>query len=190
MQHGSKIVVVDKAHLEDVLAKKAPEFKFTRSELLTIQYTKLINYFASDLSEHWGGGSDEPESKNLEAQLQRFLDECDAFADAGTSYPHWLHKKLPSLPWGPDNFRLSFAPCAELGYPIEPYLTLNGAILTVAQASRILCIDANRLLKLKCSLLLDGLVVDHAIRQMLNPRHTWPRIRLKRGGRGRSYRLA
>lgn len=183
-----KIEVVDEAHLNEVLALKAPDKRYSRSDLLTIQYAKLINYFTHDVSPEWGGVGYEHEPENFESGVRRFLEDCDADGDA--TLPHWLHKKLPTLPWGSENFRLSYTANAELGYPIEPYLTLNGAILTIHQASRILCIDSDTLFKLKCSLLQDHLIVDHAIRKMLNPRSQWQRIRLKRGGKGRSYRLA
>lgn len=188
MLRQPKIEVVDEAHLNEVLATKAPDKRFARLDLLTIQYTKLINYFRQDVSPQWGGVDHEHESENIEAGFRQFLQDCDAYG--ADTLPRWLHKKLPSLPWSAENFRLSFTTNPELGYPIEPYLTLNGAILTVHQASRILCIDADALIGLKCSLLLDLKVVDHAIRKMLSPRPQWPRIRLRRGGKGRSYRLA
>ena len=183
----SVLQIVDAAYLAEVKALREPHRKMSRIELLTIQYTKCINYFRHDVSPLWGGEGHERESKNIESCFQRFLEDCDA--SNADSLPPWINKKLQAVPWGPENVELSFTACRELGYPVEPYLTLNGGILTMLHASRLLCIDAGELIKLKCALLFDGLVVDHAIKRMLRPRSEWPRIQLKRGGKGRSYRL-
>ena len=160
-----------------------------RKDILTIQFAKCINYFKFDTAPEWGGCENEShqDAAAVEAGYQRFLEDVDAFGDG--AHPKWLRKKLAGVPWGPDNFCLHSRPVPELGYPYEPYLTVNGAILTVNQASRILSIRMMELVQLKCALLIDDLVVQHAIRQMLNPRPSWPRIQLKPGGKGRSYRF-
>lgn len=173
-----------------------PVARLPRKDLLTIQFAKIINYFRSDAAAEWGGDvgmevggheSDQSLEARSERGYQRFLEDVDAFGD--DALPKWLCKKLDALPWGPDNFRLRARPTLELGYPFEPYLTCNGAILTCNQASRILSIKQLDLVRLKCSVLLDSLVVDLAIKKMLEPRPLWPRIRLKPGGKGRSYRF-
>lgn len=165
-----------------------PVARFGRKDLLALQYSKLVNYFRTDLSPEWGGGSNEPDIQYIESCFQRFLEDTGAYTDP--DLPCWLGKKLDSLPWGPDNFRLSQRADASLGYPYEAYLTVNGGILTLNQASRILSIDRMELVRVKCSLLIDSRVIAHAVREMLKPRPLWPRIHLKRGGKGRSYRFA
>lgn len=164
-----------------------PVAKLSKRELLTIQFAKLINYFRDDLEPEWGGGSHEDDHASAERGLQRFLEDTAAYAESDGAY--WLHKKLEALCWGPDNFRLSTRADPNLGYPYEPYLTVNGAILTLNQASRILSVDRMQLVSVKCSLLTDSRVVRFAIKEMLKPRPLWPRVRLKRGGKGRSYRF-
>lgn len=158
-----------------------------RNELLTIQFAKFINYFQFDTATEWGGQNHESDPDTIEHGYQRFLEDVDAFGDSAR--PKWLRKNRADVCWGPDNYRLSVEPCPELGYPFEPYLTVNGAILTVNQASRILSIRQMDLVRLKCSLILDSRVVEHAIRKMMEPRAQWPRIQLKTGGKGRAYRF-
>ncbi len=170
-----------------------PIAHISRAELLTVQYTKVINYFPNDAVAEWGGEigrevlSHEDDQAHAERGYQRFVEDVDAHGDQ--AHPKWLCKKLDALPWGPDNFFLRTRPTLARGYPYEPYLTCNGAILTCNQASRILSIPLMDLVRLKCSVLLDSEVVKLAIRQMLEPRPLWPRIRLKPGGKGRSYRF-
>ena len=183
-------VKITQDDLAIIHAAHDPVATFSREKLLTIQFTKLINYFQYDVMPEWAGGSHENEHdvQFAQAGLQRFLDATDA---AGNPQgPCWLHKKRASDPWGPDNFRLERRACTQLGYPLEPYIAVNGAILTIGQASRILSLDRMRLIELKCALLIDIEVVRFAIKEMLKPRPLWPRIRLKRGGKGRSYRFA
>ena len=186
----------NKAHLLKQGVLHDPVANLPRKDLLTIQFAKIINYFRNDAVSEWGGEvgqevgsheSDESLAAAAERGFQRFLEDVDAFGDP--ALPAWLCKKLDALPWGPDNFRLRTQPGQELGYPFEPYLTCNGAILTCNQASRILSIKHMDLVRLKCAVLLDSAVVDLAIRKMLEPRPLWPRIRLKPGGKGRSYRF-
>lgn len=169
---------------EDVIHD--PVASLSRKELLTIQFSKCINYFSLDTSEEWGGQSDGHQSK-IERGFQRFLEDVDAFGDPA-GY-RWIDKKLPSLPWGPGNFRLCSCPTEDLGYPYEPYLTVNGAILTINQASRILSVERKFLVEMKCAVLLDARVIELAVKEMLKPRPLWPRIRLKPGGKGRTFRF-
>jgi hypothetical protein len=164
-----------------------PVAQLSRKELLVIQFTKLINYFRDQLAPEWGGGSDEHDVQSAETGLQQYLEDTDAYG--ASDLPCWLRKKRDTLPWGPDNFTLTERADADLGYPFEAYLTVGSAILTINQASRILSIDRMELLRVKCSLLIDRRVISHAIKEMLKPRPLWPRIRLKRGGKGRSYRF-
>jgi len=164
-----------------------PIANLPRKQLLTIQFCKCINYASFDTSPDWGGQSHGSDQTAIERGYQRFLEDVDGFG--AESAPRWLHKKLAALPWGPDNFYLRSRPDPELGYPFEPYLTVGGAILTINQASRILSIERMELVEVKCAVLLDQAVIDTAIRRMLEPRPLWPRIRLKRGGKGRSYRF-
>lgn len=185
----SKFQKLDPARAElmtqDVLHD--PVANLSRLDLLTIQFSKCINYFRFNTSPEWGGKSNESHQNSITAGLSRFFEDVDAHGPE--SHPKWLRKKLAGLPWGPDNFRLCAEPAIELGYPFEPYLTVNGAILTINQASRILSVRQMDLVKLKCALIEDQLVIDYALREMLKPRPTWPRIQLKPGGKGRSYRF-
>jgi hypothetical protein len=196
--NSSKFKRLDKqtAELVEQGVLHDPIARLSRKDLLTIQFAKIINYFRNDTALEWGGDvgsevssheSDQTLEARIERGYQRFLEDVDAFGDP--SLPKWLCKKLDALPWGTDNFRLRARPTLELGYPFEPYLTCNGAILTCNQASRILSIKQMDLVRLKCSVLLDSKVVDLAIKQMLEPRPLWPRIRLKPGGKGRTYRF-
>lgn len=184
------------AELADQDLLHDPVASFPRSDLLTIQFCKVINYFRTDASYEWGGtvglevlsdAQDQCSRARAEQGYQRFLEDVDAFG--GEELPKWLHKKLDSLPWGPDNFRLRTSPSPSLGYPYEPYLSCHGGILTCYQASRILSIEWLELVQLKMSVLLDEAVIDMAAVRMLNPRAEWPRIRLQSGGRGRTYRF-
>lgn len=164
-----------------------PVAKLERKEVLTIQLAKLLNYWRDDIDPTWGGGKDERDFRCAEKGVLRFLKDTDACGDP--NLPLWLRKKSDDQPWGPDNFKLSGSADPNLGYPYEAYLTVNGGILTMAQASRLLCIDMMTLVRVKCTLLIDERVVAYAVTEMLRPRPLWPRIRLKPGGKGRSYRF-
>lgn len=173
--------LVDQGVLHDPIAH------LPRKDLLTIQFCKCINYWQLDTAPEWGGKRHESDQASIEIGYQRFLEDVEAYG--AESAPKWIRKKLQGLPWGPDNFCLHPEPAVEFGYPFEPYLTVNGAILSVNQASRILSIKHMELVRLKLAVLLDDHVVDEAISRMLKARPLWPRIQLKPGGRGRSYRF-
>lgn len=173
--------LVDQGVLHDPIAH------LPRKDLLTIQFCKCINYGRLDTAPEWGGLRHESDQNSIEAGYQRFLEDVEGYG--AESLPKWLRKKLQGVPWGPDNFCLHSEPAVEFGYPFEPYLTVNGAILSVNQASRILSIKHMDLVRLKLAVLVDWLVVDEAIMRMLKARPLWPRIQLKPGGRGRSYRF-
>lgn len=184
--NGVKLTAAE-AELADQGVLHDPIAHLPRRDLLTIQFAKCINYWRNDTAPEWGGKRHEDEPANAELGYQRFCEDVEAFGPE--SAPKWIRKKLPGLSWGPDNFCLRSEPDPELGYPFEPYLTINGSILTLNQASRILSIRTLDLLRLKLSLLVDELVIDHAIFEMLKARPLWPRIKLKPGGKGRSYRF-
>lgn len=161
---------------------------FTRPQLLTLQYAKLINYFSDDLDPEWGGdfylAANTP---TIESGMRRYLENVGAFdSDVAAK---WIHKRHEEMPWGPDNFKLRDEPAPELGAPYEAYLAINGAILTMNQASRILCVDAAVLVSVKLRLIFDEKVVAEAITRMLRPRPDWPRIEAKQGRRGQTMRF-
>lgn len=188
MRQRNALTIVSAEDMRRIQSLHDPVTTLSRREILTIQYVKLVNYFRDDVSQEWGGGSNEQDIAKIEFGLQRFLEDVDAYSDA--NLPRWLCKKFNALPWGSENFELCSRANFDLGYPYEAYLTINDSILTIQQASRILSIDSMELIRVKCSLLIDRKVVAYAIKEMLKPRPLWPRIRLKRGGKGRSYRFA
>ncbi len=160
---------------------------FTRSQLLVLQYAKLLNYFSDDLDPDWGGDFYlNPDAKRIDRCLDTFL--ADTLAFDSDVKEQWVHKKFEALPWGPQNFKLRSESCTLLGAPYEAYLSLNGALLTTSQASRLLCMDAATLVKVKLKLLYDERVVAEAVRQLLRPRPDWPKIELREGRGGRIIR--
>lgn len=160
---------------------------FSRSQLLILQYAKLLNYFSDDLEPDWGGDFFlSPDAQRVDKCLDRFLTDTLAF-DSDVK-ERWIHKKFEELPWGPGNFRLRSDSCTLLGAPYEAYLSINGALLTMAQASRLLCIDAAALVKVKLKLLYDERVISEAVRQLLRPRPLWPKIEMREGNGGRIIR--
>ena len=166
--------------------------ELSRYDLLTIQFTKIINYFRADAASEWGGAAGRGEGHEndqaaAEHGYQRFLADVDGYGDE--ALPRWLHKKLDAVCWGPDNFYLSPDPEPALGRPHEPYLGLNGCLLTIQQASRILSMKPEDLARLKLASLLDSEVIDVAIKRMLLPRHEWPRLRLTPLGAGRTLQV-
>lgn len=161
---------------------------YNRSQLLTLQYTKLLNYHGDDLVPEWGGdfyrhlGAPEPRQG-----LDKFLADTNAFDTESSRV--WVSKRFATQPWGPDNFRMRNEPDPALGLPYEAYLTLNGSLLAINQAARLLCVDPGLLVHLKSKLLYDELVVLECVKRMLRPRAMWPKIRAAKGGGGRSPRF-
>lgn len=160
---------------------------FPRGQLLLLQFTKLLNYWSDDLSADWGGHFyTNPSLSALTRSMNQFLEDVRAY-DSDIKEA-WLHKKHEQLPWGPVNFKLRSEPDPSLGAPYEPYMSAYGGILTINQASRLLNVDARELVTLKLRLLLDERVISEAIKRMLKPRPTWPRITARVGTAGKIAR--
>lgn len=158
---------------------------FDRSQLLRLQFTKLVNYFREQLVNEWGGHYVEEQSTPAPEALARFeswvTDQAGSFC--------WIDREFRELPWGPENCKLVNEPCEELGAPYEAYLSCGEGFITINQASRLLCVDSAELVELKLKLVYDELVVLKALEGMLRPRDTWPKIEVKQGGQGRSVRF-
>lgn len=156
-----------------------PKSGFSRPEVLTIQFLKLINCLKLDTASEWGGRAGQNERfeegsndqrQHAELGFQRFSADTERHQPFGQL---WLRKKFESLPWGPDNYSLRSRPSPELGKPFEPYLACGGALLTLRQASSALCVPESRLIELKFALLLDSLVIAEAARGMTSDRKGW-----------------
>lgn len=157
---------------------------FSKTQLLTLQFTKLLNYHGDDLVPEWGGDFYRPTNAPAPKEgLKSFLEDMGAYDD---DERQWIAKRFTTQPWGPDNVRLRDKPDPLLGKPYEAYLALNGHILVVNQASRLLCVDPGLLVQLKLKLLYDEVVVLECIKRMLRPRSMWPQIRAAKGGGART----
>ena len=162
---------------------------FNRRQMFLFQYVKLLNFFSDELVPEWGGSyipTEQPELAPVAAE--KFVEHAMSFEEKDGNV--WIAKRHETQPWSEVNLKLCDTPNKELGAPYEAYLTYDGAMLTINQASRILCIDAGTLVSLKLKLLYDELVVLEALKRMLRPRPEWPRIVAKQGGKGRSFRFA
>ena len=178
---------------EDIVAEKIfghnVAMTFNRRQLFLFQYVKLLNYFGDDLVPEWGGSYIPSEqSERAPVAAEKFVEHAMSFPDLDGNV--WITKRHETQPWSEVNLKLTHAPCQDLGAPYEAYLTYDGAMLTINQASRILCVDSGILVGLKLKLLYDEIVVLEAIKRMLRPRPQWPKIAAKQGGKGRSFRFA
>lgn len=162
---------------------------FNRRQMFLFQYVKLLNYFSDDLVPEWGGNYIPSESPVLAPlAAERFVEHAMSFEEREGNF--WIAKRHETQPWSEVNLKVSNVPTHDLGAPYEAYLAYDGAILTINQASRILCVDPGILVGLKLKLLYDEIVVLEAIKRMLRPRSQWPKIVAKQGGKGRSFRFA
>jgi hypothetical protein len=158
---------------------------FERPQLLRLQYTKLVNYFRDQLINEWGGYFVEEESAPAPEGWKLF----EKWIETQDQQSLWIEREFRELPWGPGNCKLVSEPSEELGAPYEAYLSCGEGLLTINQASRLLCTDSAELVELKLKLVYDDLVVLKAMEGMLRPRGTWPKIEVKQGGQGRSVRF-
>lgn len=180
-KHSAKSKIVKRA-----LELPLVEIPFSRRQILILQFSKLLNYFPDDLSPEWGGGYGHLSSTlPVSDALDRFLTETEA---SEQRVDNWIHKKYDLLPWGPDNFKLRLQPLDKLGIPAEAYLSINGGIVTINQAARLLCIVPAELVKLKLKLLLDRNVIAEAINRMLKPRPEWELVEAKKGAAAKPFR--
>lgn len=150
-----------------------PPFVMTKTEVLLVQYTKLLNYLAHDLHPDWGGEHCTTDEQREHCR-RTFLD--DTLADDPTMPYRWLHKRDLDRPWGPGNLRFRDYPCLDFGRPYEVYLCCNGAVLSALQASRLLAIDKVELVKLKLRLLYDRKVIQETVKRLLQPRTDWDKV--------------
>lgn len=157
-------------------------------QLLVLQFAKLANYWGDQLSPDWGG--DYVEHRNLfkvRVGLLRFFADVSPLCVTGAD--RWIHRINPESPWSVDNVVVRQHPSNDLGRPFEPYIGARKGIVTLAQASRMLCIDPVTLLQLKLRLIMDDEVVAQALRRMLLPRGKWSKVRLSPGTPGKSIIL-
>ena len=160
---------------------------YNRRQMLVFQFVKLLNYFSDDLVPEWGGSYIATADVVIApVALDVFLQWSESDPDS----PWWIDKRFDNQPWGPKNCQFVISPPKLLGAPYEAYLSLDGSMTTINQAARMLCVDAGVLVGLKLKLLYDELVVLEAIKRLLLPRPTWPRIAARQGGRGRTFRFA
>lgn len=145
----------------------------TRSEVLKLQYLKLINYQYGKLHKTWkmeltdSDGYDNP----------RFLD----FASFTGMYDWgaeelWLRRRVASSQWGPGNCYLSNEPDPIFGKPTELYIQAGGVVLTLKRAARYLAVDKPELARLKYELIFDVKVIAECLSRMLRPRPSWPEL--------------
>lgn len=141
--------------------------ELSREELLTLQFTKLLNYFPTQLDVDWGGGFFLQGDYRMPQQgLASFLEKMQA---GSKNLPLWIERKYPTLPWSAANTRLTDNPPPYMGDPYEAYLTCNGGIMTLKQASRFLRLDSKMLLVVKLRLLIDEAVIADSISRSLKP---------------------
>lgn len=141
---------------------------FTRAQVLLLQFSKLLNFFPDQMEAEWGGGLGPlTESRYMQA---KYLFETQVVMQQG---PCWLHRKDGTKPWGPGNFVLKDVPNIEFGSPFEPYMAVNGSLVTINQAKRFLAVDSLWLIRVKLHLLLDELVILEAVKQLLSPPPLW-----------------
>lgn len=143
----------------------------TRGQVLLIQFSKLLNFFADQLEPEWGGGLDVLSKERFASA--RYLYETTVMSRHTREC--WVHRLDGHKPWGPDNWTLKDVPNIELGAPFEPYFSCNGGILGLNQASRVLGVDNKELFHLKLQHLLDELVIRECIKNLLKPPALWAR---------------
>lgn len=145
------------------------DISLTRGQVLMIQFSKLLNIFPDRTLPSWGGGVEELEPADF--TRARVLFESEVMATPGTDC--WLYRMDAFSPWGPRNWQLKDAPNPEFGSPFEPYLTINGGLVTINQARRLLGVDSLWLFKLKLHMLLDDLVILECVKKLLRPPPLW-----------------
>lgn len=141
----------------------------TRGQVLMIQFSKLLNFFPDRTLPEWGGGLEELEHTAFTKARLSF--ESSVMATSGIDC--WLYRLDAFKPWGPDNWQLKDRPNPEFGSPFEPYLTVNGGVVTINQARRLLGVDSLWLFKLKLHMLLDDLVILECVKKLLRPPPLW-----------------
>jgi hypothetical protein len=159
---------------------------YDREGVLRLQFTKLLNYFLADLEEEWGGHFAVPEPESL--TLERAQQAWATFIASAPAEGKWMHKRMPTLPWGPDNYVLRDEYDVALGMPYEHYIAAGAGILTLNVAQQFLCVRAHQLAAMKQRLLLDTLVIEECVRRQCRPKPTWPRVKATRGLRGNNDR--
>ena len=159
---------------------------YNREQIMHFQFVKLLNYFADDLVPEWGGSYISTEITIAPVALKRFME----YTGSDPEEHWWIDKRHDNLPWGPTNVKFVQTPPKEMGAPYEAYLSIDGAMTTINQASRILCVDPAIIVGLKLNLLYDELVVLECIKRMLRPRSQWNKIAARQGGKGRTFRFA
>lgn len=150
-----------------------------RQELFVLQYTKLCNYFGSELSPQWGGNYlDHQSHEILKLGMIQFLTDVNKVS---APEAQWIRRKNPYDNWRIENLEVGTSPPDELGARYEPYIAHRGVMIKLQYAARLLAIPHLELLQLKLNLLVDSLVIQEAILRMLRPRPLWPEVVVKAG---------
>lgn len=148
-----------------------PRLELDREQLLTLQFTKLVNYFGDELAPEWGGDYlDHGNEARIRLAHRVFLRDIHTLKKPECS---WIHRIRQTHPWCLKNVVLRDVPAQELGSPVDPYLASGGSFLSTNEACQLLCLLPEQLITLKLQLLLDKLVLDEAIRRMVSPRPEW-----------------
>ena len=142
--------------------------------LVMVQYVKIANYFGDSLSLPWGGDYLEhlDEFRLFEGSY-RFRAEIQPLFTKEAPYIHRLDR---TAAWSRDNIFMRSVPDSTLGSAHDPYVGANGILMPVQTASRLLAIEPLDLVRLKCKVILDHLVLEEAARRMCRPRPLWPAI--------------
>lgn len=116
--------------------------------ILRIQFSKLVNFFSSDLDPRWGGTFYQDSPIDL-------AEAFDAFCAERVDENPWAHKRVPASVWGPGNIEFRGEPWSGFREPLEPYFTCGGVTLPLVEAASVLGIGADELLELKLQVFRD-----------------------------------
>ena len=120
--------------------------------ILRIQFSKLVNFFSSDLDPRWGGTFYQDSPIEL-------AEAFDAFCAERVDENPWAHKRTPASVWGPGNIEFRADPWPGFREPLEPYFTCGGVTLRLEEAASVLGIGADELLELKLEVFRDEDVI-------------------------------
>lgn len=146
-----------------------------RSDLIRLQYAKLVNYFPDLIAPEWGGNFlPTGDYQYILTGYERFCQDINA---SDNSKPMWIRRLDELAAWGPDNVALSAEPDPSLGQPYEAYLAINGSIMRLQYAQKVLLVDMEFLFDLKLKLMVDSAVIAAAIIGNLEERHLQHRLK-------------
>lgn len=117
-------------------------------QTLRVQFSKLINFFSSDLDPRWGGTFYQDSPIDLQGAFEAF---CAERVGEGV----WAHKRNAGTVWGPGNVVFTTTPWSGFRDPLEPYFSCDGVTLPLEEAANVLGVSGAELLELKLEVFRD-----------------------------------